>query len=200
MYGGLAAEVQLPKNGTALDLYDAMNSYRSLETAELTTGSISNVTDSTFLRLDLVRSIYRALSYAERGDETVALGRIAEAAFKNLLVPEQAELANGQRPLTADAMALANFLRELATRPSEFGFVLHAIIAAGPDIERRWMPLSQADLTPLRQLLARARPGAAHVDRLVTTVLQMNEFVRRWHVSDQSGAPNFFRGMPHQSA
>jgi hypothetical protein len=182
--------IQLPTNGTMLDLHLSMHQH------ELTSISIASgkfqAEDLKFLRLDTAQSIYRALSYAESGRETLLLGRLAEIAFRNLSSAEQHSLSDNHLPATAEAMALANFLRELAIRPIDFCFVLHPFVSAC----HGELSLDSAGLTKLTEFFETV---SLHVvgDMLITKRLQMIEFILGWQQSCEAvSRSSFFEGEP----
>jgi TENA/THI-4/PQQC family protein len=173
--------VQLPVMHTAHDVYTAMSRRQLIGKPE--TGRDTASADVKFLRLDLVRSIYRALSYAETGGEVVALGRIAECAFESLSPWEQGELGNDAQPATAEAMALANFVCELATHPGEFCFVIHSVASARAE----WSPLGGEKCTAtLTNFLSGLKLDAKCCDGLITKQLQLNEHLRNWQIQNLS--------------
>jgi hypothetical protein len=182
--------VQLPTLHTAHDVYSAMSRRQLIGTPEA--GRDTTSADVQFLRLDLVRSIYRALSYAETGEEVVALGRIAECAFERLSPWEQGQLGNDAQSTTAEAMALANFVCELATHPMEFCFIIHSLACTCTD----WSPLKNEKCTAtLADFLSGRELDTKCCDGLITKQLQLNEHLRNWRIKNPSVVTSdFFQG------
>lgn len=147
--------------------------------------------DNAFLRSDIIRSTYRALSFADDATSILALGKLAEDAGVAVIEPAFA------LPATADAMAIANFLRELAMVPQHFCFSIYCL--ANPSDANpapnplTWLPISDNTRHELAKALATMRADAA--GPILTKFIQLLELVERWQGNlDLPSLPNFFTG------
>ena len=154
--------------------------------------------DVSFVRRDVTASILRAMSLATGHDDVLLFGRLAERALATIAEGE-AFLADLGQPRSPHAMAVGNFLRELATDARTFAFVLrHAIDlplpATDEELDPRWHAVDEGGGELLDRFLGRLRPDGTTMDRLLTLVLQFDELYGRWLEHAGAERPvDFFR-------
>jgi hypothetical protein len=138
--------------------------------------------DSTYLGRDLVLTIYKAMSYCSRHEEVMLFGRLAERGADLLAADGTAVL----RPDSPEAMAVANFLWEAATRPEQLPLLLYQVAAS-----TQLLQAGQREL--LRDHLHADRISSELADRATTSLLQLNELLDDWIERPTSGGVDFFR-------
>jgi len=145
--------------------------------------------DIEFLRLDIALSVFRSLSMSSDHVEIISLGKLAECAHRVSLGKSDQNLTNKEWPLSSQALALANFIRELAHRPLDFLFViLYAAHQADklssnsigrPDRDA-WLPFTKTTLGKVREVVFIKDLSMSDVDRIANYTLQFIELYTRW--------------------
>lgn len=157
--------------------------------------------DIAFIRLDIADSVFRCLSYAEGHEDVIAIGTLAELVFSRLDVAEREHLRGWLQPATSEAMAVSNFLRELACHPTDFCYVLllaaRTAYACASLEDPQWMPLPRNGCSELAAFLDRRSVSGDELDRLATRHFQFSEFLDLWLLGQCRKVPrNFFAGEP----
>jgi hypothetical protein len=191
----LKRSTHLPRTGSLLDVHLALRS--CLPNPEQFHAVTPNRDDMAFLRRDLIQSVYRAMSYAETGRELMVIGGLAERAFRRLPEFEQDTIGDELMPATAEAMALANFVRELSTRPKELCFALLSLIEYEPE----WALIFGSTCEDLTGLLAASDLDPTLAKRTATQRLQLIEFYANWRKASHAvDIHSFFWGSPADSS
>jgi len=138
------------------------------------------------------------MAFAHGHDEIVILGHLAQMAMGQVAAMAESPFEHRRQPDSHHAMALANFFRELTSRPIDFAFALRHAVALADGQEREnpvsWLPVESAGTALLDTFLAQFVVGKADLDRLVTLAIQLNEFYARWITSAGQAEPiDFFR-------
>jgi thiaminase len=162
----------LPDPPARIEARTAAEVYSSLQALGLTSTLPRPVLppareDVDFLREDVVRSLFRCLSHSTEHDEILLLGRtVEEAVAATGLSP----LERRRLPRSHEAMAVANFLRERATRPVEFVYLLRHL----------WELQGDPRAGSFTAFLSGQEVEPRAVDRLLTLTLQLNELYEAW--------------------
>jgi hypothetical protein len=161
----------LPDPPVRVEARSAAETYKALEELGLTVPPSSPVGeppagDDRFLSHDVVRSLFRCLSHSTEHEEILLFGRIADEA----LAAAPSALEERALPTSHEAAAVANFLREHATRPTEFAYLLAHLWRLRGDERAAW-PVP---------FLRGSEVERSDIDRLVNLTLRFNELYGAW--------------------
>ncbi len=133
-----------------------------------------------------VEVIFKALSYAKEHDEIITLGKLAENAF-GLDKNRQRQQSEVRQECSAQSVAVANFLTELALQSVNFCFICYhfynlskgefSVLSNG---KSTLIPIDKESFETLKNFLKNVRLEVRLNDRLINTLLQFNELLVNW--------------------
>lgn len=179
---GLSTKLVLDHDNPSA-LYDALKENLSFNAITY------NDAECAYLNDQFATSFFKALSYSSTHDEVILFGKLAD---KYVRIAGTHEEQTGKTASMA-ALALANFIDSLASRPRILAFVLKHLCHLAPSESISpaaqfldWLPITRSGKYRLDMFLDQCKFSAQEIDDACTAVIQCNEIINRKPAYDKA--------------